>query len=171
MIQLNIYTMTILSPNQYGYNFEINNENNIILKIKIHSNLQTFRGIIPNKVNKHGYKKYNFANILMQNFTIHHKVIVMHYPLTNTICLQFFDIDLPDGKLFEDNIFVELEEIYDIDAINPEQEMSFSELKNIVIAQHNYINALNDKIRKLEKDFEDMKNNQDNEKCYYNEFA
>ena len=107
----------------------------------------------------------------MQNFINNYKVIVTHYPLTKTIRLQFFDIDLPDGKHYEGNIFVELEEIYDVDVINPEQHISFDVLKNIVIAQHNYINLLIDKITKLEKDFEDMKNNQDNEKYDYNYFA
>ena len=138
----------ILQLNQYSIVTNTLIKNNIQIKLKIYKNLKTFQCILPVKIQKYEYKQYNITNVLVNNIS---NIIVEYNESINYVKIKFFNIIFPDGKKYEENIDIYLEEIIDEEYIDFDNELTLPIIKMILIRQNNHIQFLNNKIISIEK--------------------
>jgi len=131
------------------YQFVVSNfNNNIIINFKIYSNLKTFKGTLPKKLNKFGFTKFKLDEILVEKINNNNGMFVEYNDLTHSVKLNFFDIIFPNGIFYQKNINIFLNEYIDFD-----ENIDFEngDFKLIVKQQNDHIKLLNDKIILLEE--------------------
>lgn len=141
----------------------VERKNNIEIKIKIKSNNNKYFGVIPNKLNKHGFKKYNITQYLKNYFNDRNSFEVNFVDECDLIYLYIYDMEI-DGKFCEYVTKVELNRIFeldeDIDEIN-----NFEQLKKITKEAFEYIQILDGKIKQLKEEIEEKDKFYDDYTC------
>ena len=112
---------------------------------------------LSNFLEKHGFKKYNLA-IKLSNLIKSRTYLIYFDKVSGAINLVFNNLVFePDNKVYNDNIIIQLNEFIDYQNINIKQiltkpdQINFSDVKKLLIIQHNHIGILERKIKLLEE--------------------
>ena len=145
----------LLDETQYYINIDDTNVKKIIVIVGYYS--KTFSVVLPNFLEKHGFKKYNLA-IKLSNLIKSRTYLIYFDKVSGAINLVFNNLVFePDNKVYNDNIIIQLNEFIDYQNINIKQiltkpdQINFSDVKKLLIIQHNHIGILERKIKLLEE--------------------
>jgi hypothetical protein len=152
----------ILKNNEYDIQLDITDIKNIIVNVKyLH---KTFKTILPKNLEKHGFKKYNLATTLY-NLIIFNSYKIQYDKITGLMILIFLNVIFdPDGKVYNGEITVNLEEYIDYEDLDLKSiienldNIDLVTLKKIIILNYNHNEILQRKIKLLEEKIDELNN-------------
>ena len=134
------------------------------LEIKINDTNRLYRGILPKKLQIHGYKKYNLDERLIKYINESNILNVDFNDFDGLMYLNISNLEFDDGKKYSGKITIEMKRYFNIDGdIDVIQDIDI--LRKQLKTSIDYIKILENKISKLEE----IKNNQFDNYSYYSD--
>lgn len=157
--------MDFLLKDNFEYKF--NKKNGFTeLCIKIFNNNTIYNGMLDNKLEVHGFKKYNLSEYL-QKYIEESNVLNINYDIPNgQLYINVKDIEFENNKVYNGTITIVLtrsfNHIENIDNVH-----NFEDLLNITKSYIDYTKYLENKIKNLENNIYQINQDYYNEDNYY----
>lgn len=139
------------------------------LEIKITDTNELYRGIVPKKLEIHGYKKYKLDEQLIK-YIFSSKILNVNFNKSDgSMDIYIHDLEFDDGKKYSGKIILKMKRYFDIDG-NIDEIEDIDILRKQLKTSADYIKVLENKISKLEEENYELKiEKNDNYFNYYPE--
>ena len=136
------------------------------LEINITDTYEKYKGILPKRLEIHGYKKYKLDEQLIK-YIFESKILNVDYNESDgSMDIYISNLKFDDGKYYSGKIIIRMKRYFNID-INIDDIQDIDILRKQLKTSIDYIKILDNKISKLEEENDELEEENYNQYNYY----